>query len=503
LDVWLEGQVGDESYSQSSAVIPGAITALLREAFRSPRPPEAGLSGLRPGMVVGRFELVRKLGRGGFGVVFEAIDRTLGRAVAFKAVRMAGDVDVNAEMLLREAEAAAQLSHPNIVVLHDLGQCEQGPYLVMELLRGRTLVQRIEEGPIPLAEALHLSLEMAKGVAHAHARHVVHRDLKPGNVFLCEDGQVKVLDFGMARMFGRPKVEGGTVAYMAPEQRRGEPEDERTDVFALGVMLHEMLVGVRPPEAQVSAGSADALATAGAGKLSPLVARMLSPDPGERPRDGGEVLAALKAAERKVRAGRVSRTRIYLRASTVVAAVAAAALVASRAARELLPAPRAEVSAPPVGAVGPPQAPEPPRPPAPAPSPPPAAVTSAPAVVSTKRPPARRAIPATAPVAVPAAAPVAVRAPALPPVRYCRGGIESVPTPRPESGLGVLVILADPFAEVFVDGQAFGDTPTECALTAGAHTARAAHPRYGSREARVEVKAGERTRFAADFLDGR
>jgi hypothetical protein len=503
--------VSDESRTGTSSVAPGAITALLREAFRAP-PGDVGLSGFRPGVVVGRFELVRRLGRGGFGVVFEALDRTLGRAVAFKAVRMVGDVDVNAGMLLREAEAAAQLSHPNIVVLHDLGQCEHGPYLVMELLRGRTLGQRLGEGPIPVPETLHVALEIAKGVAHAHARGVVHRDLKPANVFLCDDGQVKVLDFGMARMFGRPKVDGGTIAYMAPEQRRGEPEDERTDVFALGVMLHEMLVGTRPAQDALAPADREGvpLLAAAAGKELPLlVSRMLTPDPAGRPRDGREVLTALKAAERELPADPghpPAGSRLPLRAA-LVAAVAAAAValvvasgrtnpgIASRPAT----AAQAVAAASPEAQVAPPAAAEP----VPLTAPPPTVMAAA-SVAPTPAPkakvaPARRVKPAPATASAPVAvAPAAATAAA---VRYCRASIDSVPTPRPESGEGVLVVLADPFAEVFVDGRPYGETPSECVVAAGAHTARAVHPRYGAREARVEVKAGQRARFTADFLD--
>ena len=150
------------------------------------------------------------------------------------------------ERLLCEAETAARLSHPNIVTLFDAGRAPQGPYLVMELLRGCTLARRPDPGPLPLREALRIAIEVAKGLAHAHAHGVVHRDLTPGNIFLCEDGQVKVLDLGLAHAFGHRKIDGGTPSYMAPEQRRGAPEDERTDVFAMGVILVEMLTGELP-----------------------------------------------------------------------------------------------------------------------------------------------------------------------------------------------------------------------------------------------------------------
>jgi tetratricopeptide (TPR) repeat protein len=280
---------------------PGEISALLEELARAP----AGVGGaweswLRPGAVVGRFELVRELGRGGFGVVWEARDRQLGRSVAFKAVRPGDRAGAREERLLREAEAAARLSHPNVVTLHEAGQCEHGPYLVLELLRGQTLSGRLAQGPVPVREALRIAVEIARALAHAHAEGVVHRDLKPGNVFLCDDGRVKVLDLGLAHAFGRRRADGGTPEYMAPEQSRGAPEDERTDVFALGLVLYRMLAGVLPYAGDrgrwvLGTRAAPRLEIPDVPALGTLVARMLSRDPVERPRDGAEVLAALLA----------------------------------------------------------------------------------------------------------------------------------------------------------------------------------------------------------------
>jgi eukaryotic-like serine/threonine-protein kinase len=287
--------------SSADRVRPEALSALLKELVAAPEA-EARSSwdgALVPGAVFGRLELVREVARGGFGVVWEARDLELGRTVAFKAVRLGGRPEVREERILREAEAAARLSHPNIVTLHDVGRSEHGPYLVLELLRGRTLAERLAEGPLPVREAVRIGLEVAKGLAHAHGQGVVHRDLTPGNVYLCEDGQVKVLDLGMAHAFGRKKLEGGTPAYMAPEQWRGAPEDERTDVFALGAILHRMLSGEAPfPDgAKWVEGSRPAarLEVAESAGLSELVGRMLERDPVERPRDAGEVLAALEA----------------------------------------------------------------------------------------------------------------------------------------------------------------------------------------------------------------
>jgi serine/threonine-protein kinase len=235
---------------------------------------------------------------------------------------------VREQRLLREAEAAARLAHPNIVTLFDVGRCEQGPYLVLEMLRGETLAQRLSQGRLPLGEALRIGGEVAKGLAHAHAQGVVHRDLTPGNVYLCQDGQVKVLDLGMAHAFGRRKLDGGTPAYMAPEQARGAPEDERTDVFALGVILFQMLAGERPFEderALESRWPAPALEVPLEPALGELVARMLSKEAPGRPRDAGEVLAALLAFQREMDGNsEASRTIVRrssrLRVATLVAA---------------------------------------------------------------------------------------------------------------------------------------------------------------------------------------
>ena len=233
-------------------------------------------------------------------MVWEAHDRDLGREVALKAVGPGGRSDLRGERLLLEAEAAARLSHPNIVTLFDAGRSEQGPYLVLELLRGETLAKRLDQGPITVWEALRVAVEVAKGLAHAHEHGVVHRDLTPGNVFLWADGQVKVLDLGMAHAFGKPKAEGGTRAYMAPEQAAGAPEDERTDVFALGVVLYRMLSGKLPfPEATNARarhiGSPPSLEVQDVPALAELVGKMLSKDPVKRPRNAGEVLAAFTA----------------------------------------------------------------------------------------------------------------------------------------------------------------------------------------------------------------
>jgi len=282
-----------------ATVQPGALTGLLEQLAAAPE----ALAGPehRPGDVVGRFQLLREVGRGGFGVVFEARDSELGRSVAFKAVRPGRTDALREARLAQEAEAAARLSHPGIVTLFDVGHSQQGPYLVFELLRGEPLSARLARGPLPVQEALRVTTEVAQAVAYAHQHGVIHRDLKPGNVFCCDDGRMKVLDFGLAHALGRRRESGGTPAYMAPEQWRGAPEDERTDVFAMGVLLYELLTGSLPfphdheGRAATSSRPAPALDVPGRPALGELIARMLAKDPVERPRDGAEVLAALQS----------------------------------------------------------------------------------------------------------------------------------------------------------------------------------------------------------------
>ena len=278
---------------------PGRVTALLREVARTPEvgAAEAWAASLHPGLVVGRFELVRELGQGGFGVVYEARDRRLGRLVAFKAVRPGAlAAGPGEEWLLHEAEAAAQLNHPHIVQLYDAGSWEGGPYLIYELLRGESLAERLERGPLPPPDAVQLSIEVGRALAHAHAAGVVHRDLKPSNVFLSEEGTAKVLDFGLAQVLGaRRTAGGGTPRYMAPEQERGSAQDARVDVFAAAVVLQEVWLGAGADPSRIRRPAT----LAGAPReLGDLLAAALDEDPGRRPVDGGAWLEQLLRVQR-------------------------------------------------------------------------------------------------------------------------------------------------------------------------------------------------------------
>lgn len=212
-----------------------------------------------PGSSLGRYEIVERLGAGGMGVVFRARDTRLGRDVAVKVLArsMAQTLDWKLRFE-REAKAVARLSHPNVVVVYDVGEEGGNAYVVMELLEGESLRRRVSREPVPWAEAITIGASVADALAAAHGQGVVHRDVKPDNVYLVRDGRVKLLDFGLARLENEPSLQGtptannnlaallGTVGYIAPEQIRGATGDARSDIFALGCVMHEMLSG-RPP----------------------------------------------------------------------------------------------------------------------------------------------------------------------------------------------------------------------------------------------------------------
>jgi eukaryotic-like serine/threonine-protein kinase len=212
---------------------------------------------------IGPYRIVRKLGEGGMGVVYAAEDERLNRAVAIKTIREAGDTVVR-ERFMREARAAASLSHPNVCQLFDIGDTEGTPFLVMELLDGESLAERLGRGALPLAEAIRITLAVLTALDALHTRGFVHRDLKPSNVFLTGYG-VKLLDFGLARELPAAKLSSddttmqhgrspltlsgmivGTPRYMAPEQILGTPVDGRTDLFSVAVLLYEMVAGAPP-----------------------------------------------------------------------------------------------------------------------------------------------------------------------------------------------------------------------------------------------------------------
>lgn len=211
------------------------------------------------GTTLGPYQIVSPLGTGAMGEVYRARDSRLGREVAIKILTAAPGGDRMARFE-REARATAILAHPNIVTIFDVGTQDDMPFLVSELLEGQTLRERLAAGPLDPDEAITLALQLVRGVSAAHALRIVHRDLKPENLFITRDGTLKILDFGLAKLksdslntpdlstahMSQPGSLIGTPAYMAPEQLRGEPVDERADIFAIGAIIYEMVSGKRP-----------------------------------------------------------------------------------------------------------------------------------------------------------------------------------------------------------------------------------------------------------------
>jgi Tol biopolymer transport system component len=230
-------------------------------------------SGTGPNLVgetISHYQIVAELGRGGMGVVYKAEDTLLGRPVALKFLRpemgsgasspLGSPAQENAlERFRREARAASALNHPNICIVHDVGWHEGAPYMVLEYLEGRTLRESVETGPLPVFTVIDLGIQIADALAAAHAKGIIHRDIKPTNILVTPAGQVKVLDFGLAKpqpkdpqspaagtSLTNPGIAVGTVAYMSPEQARGEEVDARSDLFSMGIVLYEVATGHRP-----------------------------------------------------------------------------------------------------------------------------------------------------------------------------------------------------------------------------------------------------------------
>ena len=201
---------------------------------------------------IGRYTILGRIGRGGMGVLYRAHDPSLDREVALKMMHVDFNVDVSArERFQREARAVARLQHPNIVTIHELGEFDGAPFIVMELLGGRDLDQVLRSGaPWTLGQKLDVVAQLCEGLADAHDQGIVHRDVKPGNVRILDDGKIKILDFGIARFASSSLTQSGTVmgtpSYMAPEQIMGQPVDGRADVFSAGVLLYELLSGQKP-----------------------------------------------------------------------------------------------------------------------------------------------------------------------------------------------------------------------------------------------------------------
>ena len=264
--------------------------------------------------VLGRYRIVSELGRGAMGVVYCAVDPLLERSVAIKTVNLAEAGDEVAEFDARfqqEAKAAARLAHPNLITVYDVGREGDVAFLAMELLEGRDLRSMIaERSRLPAAETIGIAAQVADGLAYAHERGVVHRDIKPGNIMILASGLTKIMDFGIARMRSsdirtRTGILLGSPKYMSPEQVLGRGADGRSDIFSLGVVLYEMLAGTPPFSGdtvsslmyQIATATPPAPSRANADvpqMLDLVVAKALAKKPEERYQTAAELAAELR-----------------------------------------------------------------------------------------------------------------------------------------------------------------------------------------------------------------
>jgi len=285
------------------------------------------------GQTVSHYRITRQLGAGGMGVVYEAVDTKLDRLVALKFLPPESTRDPDAKArFIHEAKAASALDHPNICTIHEIDETEDDQlFIAMACYVGETLKERIARGPLPLDEAIDIAQQVTRGLAQAHGQGIVHRDIKPANIFRTTDGLVKVVDFGLAKLAGQTRLTKtgstmGTVAYMSPQQARGETVDARSDLFSVGVVLYELVTGHLPFQGDHEAAVLYAIAHEAPAPLAHhrpdvapdverLVMKAIAKDPDTRYQSAEELIADLERIQKgeKITAAPRLRPAIPLR----------------------------------------------------------------------------------------------------------------------------------------------------------------------------------------------
>ena len=282
------------------------------------------------GKTVSHYRIIEKLGEGGMGVVYKAEDTKLKRTVALKFLppELTRDPEAKARFV-HEAQAAAALSHQNICTIHEIDEFEGQSFIAMECYEGETLKERIARGPLPLEQVIDITQQIVQGLAKAHEQDIVHRDVKPANIFITHDGLVKVVDFGLAKLAGQTRLTRtgttlGTVAYMSPEQARGDVADHRTDLWSLGVVLFEMLTQRLPFRGEAEPAVVYSILNEApepvtnlskevSVQLEELVEKALTKDPQHRYQSADELLRELAEQRELLGAGLGSRRFLALR----------------------------------------------------------------------------------------------------------------------------------------------------------------------------------------------
>ena len=352
----------DGGREEIASAVHSAVQSLFEEA------------PIKPGTTIGDYEILKLIGSGGMGEVYEAKDSRLARHVAIKILPASFTMDPGRlRRFQQEAQAAAALNHPNILTVYQMGFQARMPYIISELLEGCNLRERMKAGPLPLSDVVEYGVQVARGLAAAHGKGITHRDLKPENLFVTNNGQVKILDFGLAK-FSRPSHSGqsvsitetglvvGTASYMSPEQVRGQEVDSRTDFFSVGAVLYEMVSGQRafakPTAAETMTAilhekppSLSQLSPTSVPALERIVSRCLEKNPDQRFQSASDLAFALETVSveprsdsanrpRPVKNAAQGRVRSGLRLSLMVAVAAFAVLGLAYRFRPTAPTPR-------------------------------------------------------------------------------------------------------------------------------------------------------------------